>query len=336
LTDAATFVLIPAACLELGYRWRRWAANSDKVVPLLLAFALGGVVYVSLALLLSRQPWWTLNQVFPMTITVPWGADGMAGQNVRSVEQRAYAAFAFLPVIPWILSAKPRKWRVKAGMAIALGLYGGYLIWSLNSPKLMAFDLLLALAPCLLLIPSASVRWGIVATVASGLAALIGSKQICDERLPMQAAFLRHIPNHPWGGRQIEYTFEGCPGQGTMTFGPPPNFLHLPHNIFLDQINDVGIVPAGMLFAACSILLTALLVGFWHAVHRISWNAGLALRWAILSAILTQAIFQPFLYSDRLLFCCSFLFAGALLAEFSFDTPEDSAVASSSRLSRFV
>jgi hypothetical protein len=78
-----------------------------------------------------------------------------------------------------------------------------------------------------------------------------------------------------------------------MTFAPPPNFLHLPHNIFLDQVNDVGLLPAVLLLAACSLLLTALLRGFFRSSRRSSWRPGLALCWSVLSCILTQALFSP-------------------------------------------
>ena len=148
---------------------------------------------------------------------------------------------------------------------------------------------------------------------------LVQTKRLCDERVPMQLAFLKNIPGHLGGGRQISFSFEGCPGQGLMKFAPPPNFLHLPHNIFLDQVNDVGLFPAIFLLAACSLLLASLLQGFWRAVHLNLWSPGLALRWSVLSCILTQALFQPFLYSDRLLFCLSFVFTGALLADFCAD-----------------
>ena len=319
LADAATYTLLPATCLSLGWLWRQQPQDRDSGTELLVAFALGGLVYVSLGLLLSRQPWWNFSEIFPLSITVPWGDHGMAGQNVRSVEQRAYAALALLPVVPWWLWFQPAGWRAKALSGLGLGAWGVYVILSLNSPKLMAFALLFALLPCLLMLRGRCVRWGALAVLTSTTAWLVQTKHLCDERLPMQLGFLHQIPNHPWGGRQIRFSFEGCPGQGSMVFAPPPNFLHLPHNIFLDQVNDVGLVPAMLLLAACLLLFACLLRGFWLAVRGGWWSAGLALRWSVLSCIMTQALFQPFLYSDRLLFCLTFLFTGAVLAEFSAD-----------------
>ena len=243
----------------------------------------------------------------------------MAGQNVRSVEQRAYAALAFLSAVPWLFWCKSPCWRAKALVGLGLGAWSVYLLCSLNGPRLMAFALFLALLPCLLMLPGRRVRWIALAALAWTTSWLVQTKRLCDERLPMQLTFLGQIRDHPWGGRQIRFIFEGCPGQGSMVFAPPPNFLHLPHNIFLDQVNDVGLLPALLLLAACLLLFAFLLHGFWLAVRGGWWSAGLALRWSVLSCIVTQALFQPFLYSDRLLFCLTFLFTGAVLAEFSAD-----------------
>ena len=322
LADAATVTLLPTTCLALGWLWRQHHQDLRSGHGLVAAFTIGGLVYVSLALLLSRQPWWNPAEIFPSVITVPWGDQGMAGQNVRSVEQRAYAALAFLPVVPWLLWSRPAGWLIKALASLGLGAWGAYAICSLNSPRLMAFALFFALLPCLMMLPSRRARWLALAGVVSITVWLVQSKRLCDERLPMQLAFLNQIHDHPWGGRQIHFSFEGCPSQGLMTFAPPPNFLHLPHNIFLDQVNDVGLLPALLLLVACSLLLTALLQWFYRGFRRGSWRPGLALCWSVLCCILTQALFQPFLYSDRLLFCLTFVFTGAMLAEFSADSSD--------------
>jgi len=320
LADAATFTVLPSACLALGWLWRQHRQDLRSGQGLVAAFAIGGLVYVSLALLLSRQPWWNPAEIFPSGITVPWGDQGMAGQNVRSVEQRAYAALAFLPVVPWLLWSRTAGWLIKALASLGLGAWAAYAIWSLNSPKLMACVLCLALLPCLLMLPSRRASWLALAGVVSITVWLVQAKRLCDERWPMQLAFITQIHGHPWGGRQIRFDFEGCPGQGSMTFAPPPSSIHLPHNIFLDQVNDVGLIPALLLLAACSLLLMVLLQRFFRVLRRGSWHPGLALCWSVLCCILTQAMFQPFLYSDRLLFCLTFVFTGAMLAEFSADS----------------
>ena len=319
IADAATYTLLPSACFALGWLWRQRRRAFQSGLVLLVGFALGGLVYVSLGLLISRQPWWNLSEIFPLSITVPWGDNGMAGQNVRSVEQRAYAALAFLPVVPWLILSKPASWQVKVLGCLGLGSWGVYVIWSLHSPKLMAFVLFIALLPCLLVLHGVRARLITLSSLALIIAWLVHTKRLCDERLPMHLAFLRQIQDHPWGGRQIRFSFEGCPGQGLMVFAPPPNSPHLPHNIFLDQVNDVGILPAVLLLAACSLLYVTLMRGFLLAMQTGTWSPALALRWGVLSCILTQSLFQPFLYSDRLLFCLTFVFTGSVVAEFAVD-----------------
>ena len=316
-SDAATFSLLPMACLSSGWLWGRRCRNPLIGTQLLIAFALGGLVYVSLGLLFSREPWWNLTEIFTSSITVPWGDSGMAAQNVRSVEQRAYAALAFVAVIPWLFWFKPMGWSAKVLACFGLCAWGGYVVWSLNSTKLMLFVVFVALLPCLHMLPRRRFRLITVSLLGLLVTFLVFTKRICDERLYMQIGFIKHIQDHPWGGRQIHFPFAGCPGQPPRIFGPPRNLFTLPHNIFLDQINDVGIIPAFFLLASCAFLLVALLRGFSANANLNDWGPCLALRWGLLACILTQALFQPFLYSDRLLFCVTFLFTGTTLAEFS-------------------
>jgi len=154
-----------------------------------------------------------------------------------------------------------------------------------------------------------------IAIAAALIALSMHLRVICDERLMMQSEFLKRIFIHPWGGRRISFNFEGCPGQGVFQFGQPPNSLHLPHNIFLDTINDVGVVPALFLFVAALMILLVMGSYFVQAANLEAWNADQLLRFGLVSAIICQAMLQPFIYSDQSMFVLTFLLTGVIIAE---------------------
>jgi len=210
-------------------------------------------------------------------------------------------------------------------------------------------------------------RWFILTLAAAAVGLGLQSRWLCDERFPMQLAFLGHFQRFPWGGREISFTFQGCPGQGDYQFAPPPNFLHLPHNIFLDVFNDVGIsftfqgcpgqgdyqfapppnflhlphnifldvfndvgfVPALFLLIAASLSLITIARGFADVAIAGTWDANQMLRAGLVSALFCQSMWQPFLYSDRMIFVLSFLLTGALIAESEIPNNSSSSQASS-------
>lgn len=156
-----------------------------------------------------------------------------------------------------------------------------------------------------------------ILTAATALMVSIHSKMLCDERIPMQITFLRHILNHPWGGRQISFSFEGCPGQGLLRFTGSPGYIYLPHNIFLDIINDTGIIPAFFLLITGSTILILAGRHFLKVARTRKWDMGQSIRFGLIIAVICQSMFQPLLYSDQMLFTASFLLTGVLMAEFT-------------------
>jgi hypothetical protein len=321
IANSFTFICLPAACLLIGYLFRVRAGSSMHVGPaIVFAFALGGMLYVSISLMITRHPWWNPFAVLQQSITVPWGEHGISGQNIRSVEQRYYPAFAILASLPLILTKYASEFRSRIIVWFFTGFTSLYLAWSLHSSKLASLCLILAFSQYIFLIPSLKIAIAIVIGLACASALLIRHGILCDERIPLQINFIQRISEHPWGGRQISFDFKGCPGQTSFHFGPPPGLIHLPHNIFLDVVNDAGILSALFLLIACSILLIAVLNCYAKAFTARSYNMWLSLGWGILVIVVIQSMFQSLLYSDRLLFCLAFSWAGAMIADFSTDS----------------
>lgn len=314
IADLLTFTLYPSLALAAGWLSRRIFLSRRAMCLAIVAFAAGGLCYVLLSLAISRDPWWRLDEVFPSAVTVPWGDHGMSGQNVRSVEQRAMPALVFAGSLPALLLRKSRGWLIKALLAFIASIIAIYALWSLHG-RLGYVVLFVVLVPSFFLMINR--HWRLPLLSCAGVTIAIGFTRqwLCDERFPMQLAFLQHIADAPWGGRRITFSFEGCPSQGLMKFGPPPSFFHLPHNIFLDVINDVGILPAFFLILACSLLLAGLIQAFVLSYNIRLWSISDALAFGSAAVVVTQAMFQPFLYSDRSMFVASFLLTGALLAE---------------------
>lgn len=314
IADMLTFTFFPATSLITGYLARRRVLTRKALSLAIMAFALGGLCYVLLALGISRNPWWDLAQVFRKVITVPWGEYGLSGQNVRSVEQRLFPALIALSCLPLLIVQRPRLWRTKVFFVSLMSLLASYALWALQG-RLQFMALALSFVPYVFLIVNRSVRMALFVLVVLFVSSAPWNPLICDERYALHLEFLRHISSAPWGGRTISFVFEGC--QSKYVFAAPPAIIHLPHNIFLDVTNDVGIVPALFLLLGCSLLLVALLRGFVACGQAGLWNSGVALRFGIVAVVIVQSLFQPFLYSDRSFFVLSFLFAGAFLSEFS-------------------
>jgi len=317
IADLVTFTLYPSLALSVGWVSRRTFLSRRAMCIAVIAFAVGGLCYVLLSLAISRDPWWRYNEVFHSVVTVPWGDHGMSGQNVGSVEQRAMPALVLAGSLPLLLVRKSLGWLVQALLAFLVSMIAIYAFWSLHG-HFGYIVLSVVVAPSLFLMINRHWRVPLFSFVGSIISISLYTQRLCDERLPMQLAFIQYIADAPWGGRRISFSFEGCPGQGVIKFGPPPISLHLPHNIFLDVINDVGILPAFFLILACSLLLGGLTKAFILFYNKANWAISDALMFGLVAFVVTQAMFQPFLYSDRSMFVASFLLTGAMLAELEF------------------
>jgi len=121
LSDVLTYTLLPSACLVFGFVARqRWIGRS-AVTTAAIAFAMGGLLYVLIALGISRDPWWNVGQVFPLVVTVPWSQHGQFVQNVRSVEQRAFPALMMLCCLPMTIPKKQLRWRSRSLLLLTAG-----------------------------------------------------------------------------------------------------------------------------------------------------------------------------------------------------------------------
>jgi len=308
LTEIINLTVLPAACLLAGWYLGHWAPREGTRVMLL--YILGGLLYVSLALALSRSPWWDLRQSFERLIKVPWGSDGLT--NVRSVEQRGFLALGLLPIAV-VMACRQRFW-LAMGCG-ALGLVAVHVGMSTQSRIGWAI-LALACLPLLLLLRALWARWLVLGLLGVGTVGAITQGWLCDERLWLVKGFLQAMPSSLWGGRQIAFTYQSCPPITPLRFGSFEGAsASLAHNVVLDVYNDVGLLP--LLFLLLAIIPLAWKIGqsmasaFQHGLL----TTGLLLRWSLISVVVVEWLIQPFLYSDQLMFTMAFLFGGYLLGE---------------------
>jgi len=126
VSDVLTYTLLPSACLVFGFVARqRWIGRS-AVTTAAIAFAMGGLLYVLIALGISRDPWWNVAEVFPSGVTVPWSQHGQFAQNVRSVEQRAFPALMLLCCVPMLIAQKQPRWRSTSLLLLTTGTIAWY------------------------------------------------------------------------------------------------------------------------------------------------------------------------------------------------------------------
>jgi len=316
LPDVVCYSLMPAWALItgrlLGHRF-----GQRMVSAVIIGFAFGGLLYVLFSVLISHVPWYDIFQKFPSSVAIPWSDHGVSSENVRSVEQRAYLALLLLPVAisgnqKFVLTDFIKQKNVN--FYLLLSALAAYSLWSLNG-RLGFVALVFGFVPCAFIQLAKLTnrkKLYIIAVLCSLIVILMHKGLLCDERFFMQAEFIRHIPSYPWGGRQIEFAFTSCPGLPASSFA---EVAHLAHNIFLDVINDVGIIPCSFLLLSSTILLHKIVPIWITAVSDSTWNFDLSLRYAVFVVIVLQALFQPFLYSDQAMYTISYCYTGILLSE---------------------
>jgi len=308
LTEIINLTLLPAACLLAGWCLGHWAPRQGTRVMLL--YILGGLLYVSLALALSRSPWWDLRQSFEILIKVPWGSDSLT--NVRSVEQRGFLALGLLPIAV-VMASRQRFW-LALGCG-ALGLVAVHVGISTQSRIGWAI-LALACLPLVLLLRALWARWLVLGTIGVSTVGAITQGWLCDERLWLVKGFLQAMPSALWGGRQIAFTYQSCPPITPLRFGSIEGAsASLAHNVVLDVYNDVGLIPFLFLLLAVIPLAWKIGRGLVSTFQHGFLTTGLLLRWSLISVVVMEWLIQPFLYSDQLMFTIAFLFGGYLLGE---------------------
>ena len=349
LPEIMAVAVLPAAALQAGWMLPRF--GSSRLTGLILAYALGALVYALLSLALSRTPWWNLGETFQLNVRVPWGAESVL--NMRSVEQRAFPALACLPVALPLLFSRQGRLRGLGLWLLSLALLACHLAWAYQG-RIGLVAVGLAFLSWIVLVPTSRRRlWGVggIAVATAALALLgsnIGSGRPCDERWWLQLGFVQHLVDAPWGGRLIQFSYRDCQPNVWLRFGSMEGASTFsPHSVVLDVWNDAGWPAALSLLLAMLPLLIQVLRGFWRSCQREHqlqsqkqlehgrWPWPLALRWSMVSVLLAEWLLQPFFYSDQLMFSVGFVLAGALLAEFTADTPGDWLVAKPSHRGTF-
>lgn len=318
LSDVITYAFVPSLCFAAGLLLRKRSGDDKIMLALMIAFSLGALVFVVAGLIYTKQNLFDLFEKVQDAIIVPWGDLGTVGQNIRSVDQRSWLSMLLIPLFPAMYFNNRKQANWPSVILLAFGVFGFYLAYYVFHNKSSLIVLILAFSPYLYLLSfRLRVFAGILAVSVIPIILSI-TDFLCDERISLQLTFIRHIPEGFWGGRQIRFGFDGCPGQGFFVFGPPPSKIYLPHNIFLDTVNDVGVIPALFLLASSSLILVKLLsvlrsrADSAFASGNIS--SALVLQWGFLVVIVVQSMMQPFMYSDRLMFCMAFMYAGGLVS----------------------
>ncbi|HBH74734.1 MAG TPA: hypothetical protein DDY43_15210 [Synechococcales bacterium UBA10510] len=304
---------------------------------LLLSYALGGLIYLLVALFLAREHWWSWSEVFPVSISVPWGSS--AEINVRSVEQNGYSALLLLaPGLLLLFGSVAASSRFLGVILLALSACGAHVVWALQG-RLAWLALLLSTVPVAFLLAkrmvgalfsSSSFAWrtrfiftacfaaalGIGISLLGHLRSLvlgISAEGFCDERLFLFASMLGHLHQAPWGGRLLEVPVWNCGGQPLILSAAKAGALNMAHNVLLDIYFTVGFLPLLLLLGALASPVLAAFRGF--VCSWPFWDWQISLRWSWLCFLACQWMLQPLQYSDGLLYYFSFFILGLFLVE---------------------
>lgn len=332
--DVLNALLLPGLLFLAGVRTaslpRIWSTR------LLLAYAVGALFYVLIALAMARSPWWDWSQVFPRSITVPWGGSGAI--NVRSVEQNGYPALLLLaPGLMLTLASSTASKRLLGAAFLLLSAFGAHAVGALEG-RLAWLTLVISMLPVVVLlamrlialVPRSWCRSWRIPALAS-MVALAGavagrsvlnsrlegsgvwSQGLCEERFSLYASILARLGQAPWGGRLLQAPFRTCGDQAlNMVFGAAGQ-VGIAHNVWLDIYYTLGFVPVLLLLTALAPSALATVKGFLSAWP--AWDWQVCLRWCCFCLLLGQWLFQPLQYSDGLLYYLSFFVAGLFLVE---------------------
>ncbi len=328
--DIVNALILPVLLFSTGVAAVSWPQSLR--IRVLLAYGIGGLVYVLLALWLARTPSWDLTQTFIEEIPVPWGSTG--SMNVRSVEQNVFPSLLLLPAallillrpfreinisrillfgVIWILAAHA-NWSLDgrmgwvvcalASLPVAVQIAGRLTprMWSwMRRQPLLALPLLVSIGSLLIFF------------VASRLAANPNPELFCDERFALFSAMLARLDQAPWGGRLLRVPFVGCDSQVQYLLALHGGNILQAHNVLLDIYFNVGVIPSFLLLAflaICCWRCRCWLVGLCRSPD---WQS--SMRWGWICLLTVQWLFQPLLYSDGLLYYLSFFCLGVFLAE---------------------
>jgi hypothetical protein len=344
--DIINALILPTLLFWAGLQLGSWKRSFNT--SLFLAYTLGSLVYVLLALAWSRTPWWNLQQVFPSAITVPWGSEGPL--NVRSVEQNGFPALLLLgPAVTLFFTRAYGLARLAAVGFLVAAFLAGHAVWALNG-RLGWLALVLSLLPALPRLwgwlrgvvttrgavgfSSAALLGGAliygVRALISQAASPIWSQGFCDERFGLFAAMLSKLHEAPWGGKRLVVAFASCGTQIPLTFAEEGGAIAAAHNVFLDIYFAIGVVPVLLLLLFLVRPLWAVIMGFVAQLPYSDWQH--ALRWCWLCLLVVQWLFQPLLYSDGLLYYFTFLVIGLVAQEFRLGRFEPRMIGGSSEL----
>ena len=325
LLDLISMLLLPAGGLWVGTQaagrlsWRQMAW-------LWLAYGLGALLYTWLVLLHGRvlvpdgHLLDLLRRSRDTAIPVPWG--GEASMNVRSVEQNAALAAAWL--LPGLALAWQGRQR-RLGLLLCASGLAAVLASLCFHGRLGLLVAALGGAPLLLRLSPGRRSWrrGLAVLAGAGLALAaalllrprLGQRLLAllhDERFDRLAGFLSAAPRFPWGGNQLHFAMIDQQRQVLMTFDARQG--ELMHNVFCDVYVRVGWLPLLALVLALALCLPPALAQLRRALGSTEEAAPALLLAGVLITLAVQWLFQPLLYADGLLFFLGFLLLGFLAA----------------------
>ena len=330
LLDLISMLALPCGGVWLGARLaQRWTPR--QLSWLWLAYGLGALAYVWAVLLLGRDVFSSSSleiwrQHRDLSIAVPWGEQGV--MNVRSVEQNASFAVAWMFPGLWLLQSKDQSrlaWLMLAagllGLLAVLAFHGRIgllvallsfvpLVWASASESQAARQPLQLTAWALsglggfLLLSLVSLLWG-RGDITSRLLA-----RVYDERLDRFLAFLTHIPDTLWGGQRL--SFEYFEQQRQVWVGFDASAGDLLHNVPSDLVVRAGLIPAIALLLAVVPLLCRSLRQLGQLLRDPASRGHALISAGFLIVLTVQWLFQPLIYADGLLFYFGFFGLGAL------------------------
>lgn len=330
LLDVVSLLVLPSASVWIGAKaGAHYSARSMAIA--LASYSICALAYSLITLVYSRVFVQELGLLGLLPSSYPvhslFSLDKLI--NVRSIEQNASFAAAFLPLS--ILSIRKGQSVARSIFLCFIALLGlvGILVGIAFSGRLVILSALISWF--FLFIAWPPVRYFaqhtmqkkfnvIAATVCFSVGAILFSlvsprQYVYDERIDRYKGFASSFLMYPNGGNRMRFRWlDSVTGEVVMydALGGGSDSSSLMHNVIMDVFVRVGWFPASML---CLGIAPLLLFAVRNLVAGYVSNASfivLSVASAFLVCWAVQFLFQPLIYSDGLLFYFGLLLLGFL------------------------
>ena len=328
LLESLAFLVLPPLLLFAGFIVSR--SGHSNLRDILISYVAGCSLYFLISLILTLVFRLQTNPSLQSLalMRVPWGS--VTTINIRSIEQTiSISASWFLPLILYFSYTLNRRSSLTLLLLGLFGILSGIILRS----RLVGFSCLGTTTLSILYLKDyfpniprirrlfqsyTSIKILSVILFSLSISFLLGRgpffqrliSRIYDERIDRTIALIGNLSETLLGGQSVSFSFFDLQRNALFSFDSAKGDLM--HNVFLDVLVRVGIVPTVLLLILILLLLRNAFASINNLAHHASSIQHCVVLVAFIVVILFQWLFQPLIYSDQLFFFMTFFVLGSM------------------------